>query len=447
MRRAWLLWALALSGGVVGCSNPDAGGDKSPFVNDTGSVMTPTNGGQNSGSNGNGNGSSGSGSSGDASSNGDDATDAGNTGEPAVDGGDLPMADAGSEEPSVDAGEVEADAGSEPPDDPSIDPSNPPKPSPACGTDLDVDNGRVIPSFGALPAQSAFMGDPLANGPYQVVATDKTLDNPDAARNDYNTTAYAPSGDGSSVAAGPFPLLVLVPGFSGNHTGYGHFTNHFVSHGIAVLGVTAANVAFTDAPNNPANVTEILKAVDWALSESPLKGKVDLDKLAIAGHSQGGKLAFFTAAKDPRFKLVIGWDPQNGGGAPCFIAGVVGQNCNAWPVAPSCDTDRSFQDSGMLANMRAESIVFAARDGNTTPDAHLWAENFYRGAPSPAHLVLFPNAGHGDWAATGATTDITKRVQLALIMERMFNKTGLTAYEPTGSYLAGEASVSIHSSK
>jgi hypothetical protein len=211
------------------------------------------------------------------------------------------------------------------------------------------------------------------------------------------------------------------------------------------LGVTPANVTFVDQPNNPANVAEVKAALKWALEESALAGHIDEERLAIAGHSQGGKLAFFTAVTDARFKLVLGWDPQNGGGAPCFIAGSVGQDCNAWPVAPNCDSDRSFEDPGMMANIRAESITFAARDTVTTPDDHLWAEHFYRGAPSPAHLMLFPSASHGDWAISGETTDVTKRLQMALLLTRFMGATGLDDYLPGATYAGSVAGLEPHS--
>jgi len=326
----------------------------------------------------------------------------------------------------------------------NFDPKDPPVPTEACGDDLDVQNGTLLPAFNTPKNGGAFEGDPIENGPLKIVLEDTTLTNPDPSRNDFNVTAYGPSTDGTAVDAGPFPLIVLLPGFSGNHTGYRAFTDHFVSHGFAVLGITCANVAFTDAPNNPANLEEIQEGIKWALEESQLKGKIDEGRMAISGHSQGGKLAFFTGVTDPRFKIVLGWDPQNGGGAPCFIAGVVGQDCNGWPVAPNCDPDRDVEDQGMMANLRAESVTFAARDTNVTPDRHLWAEHFYRGAPTPASLLLFPQAGHGDWAAAGATTDVTKRVQMALLLTRFMGKTGLEKYLPDGEYAASESTVMVY---
>jgi dienelactone hydrolase len=355
--------------------------------------------------------------------------------DPPDDGGPF---DAGTSPPEPDAGPPT------PGPDGGTDDSDPPVPTAACGTDLDVHNGTVKPNYASQGAVEV-VGDPITPGPYRVLLENASLDNPDANRNAVSVTTYAPTSDDQEIIEGKLPLIVVLPGFSGNHTGYRHFTDHFVSYGFAVLGVTPANVTFTDAPNNPANVAEVKAAVAWALESSALAGHIDEQRLIISGHSQGGKLAFFTAVTDPRFKTVLGWDPQNGGGAPCFIAGTVGQNCNAWPVAPNCDVDRSFEDPGMMANLRAESITFAARDALTTPDNHLWAEHFYRGAPSPTHLMLFPSASHGDWAAAGATTDVTKRIQMALLLTRFMGGKGLEMYLPDGPYAASQANLEPHS--
>ena len=87
------------------------------------------------------------------------------------------------------------------------------------------------------------------------------------------------------------------------------------------------------------------------------------------------------------------------------------------------------------------------RDATTTPDTHHWAENFYRGAPSPAHLVLFDNAGHGDWGFTGPVTDVSKRAQMALLLSRLKGYTGLEAYLPGGDDLDTSEGVTLTQSK
>ena len=114
-------------------------------------------------------------------------------------------------------------------------------------------------------------------------------------------------------------------------------------------------------------------------------------KIAVAGHSKGGKVSFFTAVIDDRVDLAIGWDPSNSGGPPCFIGNVVpGLSCNALPAAPNC----MIESPGNLHFMQAESLVLGEpRDNAVNPDKHHNSVHFYRGAPSPASLVLF-NAGH-----------------------------------------------------
>jgi dienelactone hydrolase len=339
-----------------------------------------------------------------------------------------------------DAGTHEQDATSGPP---PVDADDPPVATAACASDLDVHNGTVRPDFGAAHSAPAFAGDPLDDGPYGVIVSDHTLPNPDPARASFKVTTYAPS-EGGSMLEGPRPLLVLLPGFMYKHTDYPHFTQHFASHGLFVLGITPAEIGIASAPDNPANVAEIEAALDWALGESALAGKIDPRKIGATGHSQGGKLAFYAASTDARYKLVIGWDPQNGGGPPCNLAPLLGQDCNAWPVAPACDPARDVADPGMLANLRAETLVFAARDTQLTNEKHMWAEHFYRGAPSPATLVLFPKGKHLDWTSNGAVTQVTKRVQLALVLTRFGLASRLERYLPGGEYAAGESALELH---
>jgi hypothetical protein len=64
------------------------------------------------------------------------------------------------------------------------------------------------------------------------------------------------------------------------------------------------------------------------------------------------------------------------------------------------------------------------RDNLVNPDKHNNSIHFYRGAPSPAHLVFF-NAGHVAPLSNNAVIAINKRVQLALLLTRFKGMTGL----------------------
>src|SRR5262245_14736153 len=102
--------------------------------------------------------------------------------------------DAGNSSAFQDGGRARDDAGATPlePHDASVGlandaapPDDPPLPTAACGTDLDVHNGTVSPDFGELGSPRVFVGDPRENGPYQVQTSDHTLANPDPQRADY----------------------------------------------------------------------------------------------------------------------------------------------------------------------------------------------------------------------------------------------------------------------
>jgi len=361
-------------------------------------------------------------------------------------------------------GDSGAAAGDESSGDKPVDPARPADP---CGDDLEADSGEVRPDLGPVPTGDSFGGDPLDAGPFKIVSADFKVDNPDTNRNAIPLTIYAPSDDGALIAQGQHPLVMLMPGYgkglglqlNGLYTTYGFFAQHLVSHGFIVVGmnfiaggiglplVTTENLGAHFLTAQEQNVQEVRAVLDFVLSESPNRDQIDDRKIAIAGHSQGGKIAFMTATADARIDMVIGWDPQNaGGGTPCAGAP---DTCNRLPVAPICPDpdDPTLGDPGTLHKMQAESLVFAARDSGAMPDTHQWAENFYRGAPSPAHLLLFTKARHEDWSdGDNPVAETTMRAQVALLMTRFLGVQGLAAYLPGGDKLvAGIASVEQYS--
>ncbi len=85
-----------------------------------------------------------------------------------------------------------------------------------------------------------------------------------------------------------------------------------------------------------------------------------------------------------------------------------------------------------MHELHAETLVFAARDSGTIPDTHQFAENFYRGAPSRAHLVLFKDASHENFSdGDNPVAQATMRMQLALLLTRFQGMTGLDDYLPS----------------
>jgi predicted dienelactone hydrolase len=268
-------------------------------------------------------------------------------------------------------------------------------------------------------------GDPNEPGAYDVWRSDAVIPNPDASRSALDATFYAPSQDGgSTVAPGRFALVILMHGFVLTHQAYEGMSLHMASHGFVVLGMT---LPFSLTSAHDKNADEAVAAIDFALSESApeaLRTHIDAEKIAAAGHSLGGKIAFYAAALDARIDLVIAWDPSNAGGPPCFIDAMA---CNDFPVAPNC----LVMQPGIVHLLRAETLVFrAAADGANPEPAHN-AIHFFRGAPAPATVIDFDaDVQHGDWAnANAAVLPRTRRVQLAFLRQRFYQHAGLDGAE------------------
>ncbi len=315
--------------------------------------------------------------------------------------------------------------------------------------DSNADVGQVTkvvyPDFGVVPEGGLFQGDPFEDGEYEVYSEAITVPIVAETRNvagltitvtdgPVGGTAYFPEEDGNLVA-GPLPLIIILPGFSASYIFYESYARHYVSHGFAVMGLDT-RLNFFDA-SHAKEAVEVSQAINWiaAAADSPLKGRLDITKIAVSGHSKGGKVAFFAAAIDSRVDLVIGWDPSNSGGPPCYIADLLGGvmpelECNALPVAPNCET----AEPGIEHYMEAESLVLGVpRDPAFNPDKHHNAIHFYRGAPSPALLVFF-KGGHVDPVpmeifgvqvfGSPAIVKFNKAIQMAFLLKRFKGMTG-----------------------
>jgi pimeloyl-ACP methyl ester carboxylesterase len=269
-------------------------------------------------------------------------------------------------------------------------------------------------------APEAFEGDPEGEGPYTVFEHVVSIPGPAA---DIAGTVYAPSVDGGATVhadAGPYPLVIVMHGFTASHTQYASFSRHIASWGFIAIGID-----FTDDGAHDQNANEAIAAIDFAgTAGSPVADVVDLDRIATAGHSLGGKIAFFAAVLDDRVDTVIGWDPVDSGGPPCFIDP---DGCHNWSIAPN-----SFDgDEGMMADLDIPILIFAAPSGAFNPEVH-HARRFWEGAESPAQWVYFPSGAHTNWPGAALEERITKRTQVAWLARHL---QGLSGVEP---FLSGD---------
>jgi dienelactone hydrolase len=223
-------------------------------------------------------------------------------------------------------------------------------------------------------------------------------------------TVYSPSSDGGATpAAGPFPLVIVSTGFQIGRGNYEGTCRHLASWGYVVVAHD-----YTSG-NHQEKAAEIGDLIDWAIAQ--LGARVDGSRIAVAGHSLGGKVSINAAILDARIDAVVGWDPVDA--LPPFSDG-------STSVTPQ-----------LMAGLTVPLAVLGETTDSTggmpcAPSADNYARYFDEACAAPAALeVTITGADHTDWVddrsacglaclfcATGATADmtileITRRVTVA----------------------------------
>lgn len=159
-------------------------------------------------------------------------------------------------------------------------------------------------------APPVFVGDPADPGAYDVhIEDDVTVP---IEMDEAVLTVCSPSSDGgASPAAGPFPALVVSPGFQLPRNQYQSMCDHMASWGyVVLLQDYARDGGIFNPPNHQTLAEDIGRLLDWALSaQSGIADRIDEARIAVAGHSLGGKVSILSATLDSRVKAVVGWDP------------------------------------------------------------------------------------------------------------------------------------------
>jgi hypothetical protein len=151
---------------------------------------------------------------------------------------------------------------------------------------------------GAAPAPSALppITDPAAVGPFgsEVVSTAPGLT---------SHMLYVPGKLGEGGLK--HPVIVWTNGATGTASFYDELLKHFASHGFFM--VTDKSSGGTHDPE----IVEQKAGIDWAIAEnarmgSPYFGKLDVDRIGVAGHSLGS-IASYASAAHPSVKASIHW--------------------------------------------------------------------------------------------------------------------------------------------
>lgn len=102
--------------------------------------------------------------------------------------------------------------------------------------------------------------------------------------------------DAPIAETGPYPLVVLSHGFSGNPEWYRTLAEHLASHGFFVLAPEHAESDwFTDVvPATLSRPADVSATIDFA-EEGIFASAIDADAVAVIGHSYGGYTALAVA--------------------------------------------------------------------------------------------------------------------------------------------------------
>ena len=201
----------------------------------------------------------------------------------------------------------------------------------------------------------------------------------------------------------PYGAVVLVPGYRGTQENYDWWGPALASVGLAVMIIdtNTPEDAFEARKQAHIAAVEFLHAEN-AKADSPIKGRIDTNKIAIMGHSLGGGAALAAAAElGDRIKAVI-------------------------PLLPyCCELGTSF--TGNYGNLTVPTLIFAsAEDTIAAPAEHARALYDSIAAGTPRIYAEFAKGDHMIASNSGEDLLAMGRFTLAFLKLNLDGKANFT---------------------
>lgn len=238
----------------------------------------------------------------------------------------------------------------------------------------------------------------------------------------------------------PDALVLFMPGFGASYKEYEDYLEHFASHGFVAVGLDFFDGTGRFQADGEQDIlaNQAMNTILYLTGTYPEFADLPI---FTAGHSLGGKIAFWVATLTPKISGVMALDPVNAGGGPCFF---FPDDCQNDPVAPN---NASLQEGIMTKistapGMGASSMIIrSAPDPLTNPDDQFNADNFFFGtdgqglnaAPSPVWYYDFGRFPHALYVPELPTkqTQIIKRTMTAFLFQEVLGS-------DVEAYLTGE---------
>ncbi|WP_424857117.1 cellulose binding domain-containing protein [Streptomyces sp. SAI-170] len=122
-------------------------------------------------------------------------------------------------------------------------------------------------------------------------------------------TIYYPT----DTSQGTWGAVAIAPGYTARFADEEAWMGHWLaSFGFVVIGVETNSLTDFDT----ARGTQLLAALDYLTQRSPVRDRVDPNRLSVVGHSMGGGGALVAAERRPTLKAAVGLTPFKPSGSP-----------------------------------------------------------------------------------------------------------------------------------
>jgi pimeloyl-ACP methyl ester carboxylesterase len=156
---------------------------------------------------------------------------------------------------------------------------------------------------------------------------------------------------------GTFGAIAIAPGLGTEWRWYSWLGPRLASFGFVVVGIETNSTG--DGADQRAD--QLLASLDWLVTSSPVRDRVDRSRLSVGGHSMGGGGALIAGARRPSLKTAIGMAP--------------------------------FRPGWNLSDLRIPTMLFAGQTDGTVTPANV--KGMYSTIPADVERAYVEIAGEG----------------------------------------------------